>query len=364
MSAGRSLRYYIGRRFAMMIVGAFVVCGVLIFLIDLIELLRQGRRSAAATTGMMIALTAMRLPSYTEILLPFAVLVGSIGALLSLSRKSELTVMRAAGMSAWQFVRPGLTVAFLIGVVSVALYNPLAAAARAESERRMADLFGRETSLMQGGRGGLWLRQDSVDGPSVINAAASSDRGTVLSGVTVFRYSPSGAFLERIEARKAVLDDGLWDLQNALVSAAGEAGRELPNYKLATYLSKERAQDAFGSENSVSVWELPGLIEVAEKAKLPAHKYRVQYELLLSRPLLLMAMVLLAATVSLRSFRMGGVQTMVITGILGGVGFFLLTEVSRQAGVAGLVAAAVSVWAPVVVSMMVSLTVLLHQEDG
>ena len=90
----------------------------------------------------------------------------------------------------------------------------------------------------------------------------------------------------------------------------------------------------------------------------------MQYALLLSRPLLLMAMVLLAATVSLRSFRSGGIQTMVITGMVGGFGFFLLAEVSRQIGVAGLVSPAAAVWVPIGLALLVSLTVLLHQEDG
>ena len=63
----------------------------------------------------------------------------------------------------------------------------------------------------------------------------------------------------------------------------------------------------------------------------------MQYALLLSRPVLLIAMVILAATVSLRSFRSGGIQTMVLMGMVGGIGFFLLAEVSRQIGMAGLI---------------------------
>jgi lipopolysaccharide export system permease protein len=55
---------------------------------------------------------------------------------------------------------------------------------------------------------------------------------------------------------------------------------------------------------------------------------------------------------------------MVITGMVGGVGFFLLVEVSRQIGMAGLVPPWVSVWVPVVVASLLSTAVLLHQEDG
>ena len=55
---------------------------------------------------------------------------------------------------------------------------------------------------------------------------------------------------------------------------------------------------------------------------------------------------------------------MVLTGMLGGIGFFLLAEVSRQIGVAGLLSPALAVWVPIGFALLVSLTVLLHQEDG
>ena len=122
--------------------------------------------------------------------------------------------------------------------------------------------------------------------------------------------------------------------------------------------------DALGSLLSVSFWELPTLIEVAEKAKLSSGRLRIQYEALISRPLLCAAMVLLAATVSLGSFRAEGIQTMVMAGLVGGFGFFLLSEVSRQIGVAGLAPPWVAIWLPVVLVLIVSATVLLHQEDG
>ncbi|MCZ7593607.1 MAG: LptF/LptG family permease [Hyphomicrobium sp.] len=107
-------------------------------------------------------------------------------------------------------------------------------------------------------------------------------------------------------------------------------------YLVSTYLTPDRVSYALGTLFSVSFWEMPALIEVAEKAQLSSDRLRVQYEALMSRPLLCAAMVLLAATVSLRSFRGGGIQTMVIAGLVGGFGFFLLSEVSRQVGVAGL----------------------------
>jgi len=364
MFGPRTLRRYVAKRFLLSILGAFAVCAALIFMIDMIELLRLSRRATDLSMGSLLWMALLRLPAFTEILLAFAVLVGGIGALLSLNRKSELIVMRAGGMSVWQFLRPGLVVALVLGVAAVALYNPLAAAARSEAERLIAEAFGREASLLASSGEGSWLRQDGVDGQSVMSAKVIADQGLSLVGVTVFQFDLQGRFVERIDADRASLADGYWELHKAMVSRPGREPETFDTFTVSTYLTRERVTEALGSEIAVSMWQLPSLIEVAEKAGLSAARYKMQYALLLSRPMLLMAMVILAATVSLRSFRSGGTQTMVITGMVGGIGFFLLTEVSRQIGLAGLVSPTTAVWVPIGLALLVSLTVLLHQEDG
>ncbi len=365
MFGPRTLRRYVAKRFLVAILGAFTVCAVLIFMIDMVELLRLSRRATDISMLAVLWIALLRLPAYTEILLAFAVLVGGIGALLSLNRKSELIVMRAGGMSVWQFLRPGLAVALVLGIFAVAVYNPLAAAARSEAERRVAEAFGRTESTLLAATGEeSWLRQDGTDGQSVMSARAAADQGLTLAGVIVYQFDPLGRFVERIDAERAGLGDGYWELQRASVSRPGRDPETFDTYTVSTYLTRERVSEALGSEIAVSLWQLPSLIQVAEKAGLSAARYKMQYALLMSRPMLLMAMVILAATVSLGSFRSGGIQTMVITGMVGGIGFFLLTEVSRQIGVAGLVSPTTAVWVPIGLALLVSLTVLLHQEDG
>jgi lipopolysaccharide export system permease protein len=123
----RTLRRYVAKRFLVSIIATFLVCAVLIFMIDMVELLRLSRRTSVSMLS----------------------LVWIIAALLSLNRRSELIVMRAGGMSVWQFLRPGMTVSLVLGVLAVTIYNPLAATARSQSERLVAEAFGREASLLR-----------------------------------------------------------------------------------------------------------------------------------------------------------------------------------------------------------------------
>jgi len=359
-----TLGRYVAQRFLLGILVTFLICAVLIYLIDFVELLRQSSKYRGVPAPTLALIAALRLPAYAEYLVAFAVLVGSIAALLQLSRKSELVVMRAGGMSVWQFLRPGLLVAVLVGTLAVTIFNPLAAAGRTRSESLFADAFGKESNLLQTRSGKSWLRQDGADGQSVISAALASNRGLTLSGVSAFVFDHNGHFVERVDGARADLRDGFWEIRDAWVVRIGREPEKFQTYLLSTYLTPERVADALGNLSSVSFWEFPALIEVAEKAKLSTDRLRIQYESLLSRPLLCAAMVLLAATVSLGSFRSGGIQTMVIAGLVGGFGFFLLAEVSRQIGVAGLAPPWAAIWLPVVLVMIVSATVLLHQEDG
>jgi lipopolysaccharide export system permease protein len=359
-----TLRWYVAKKFWSMVFVTFLMCAGLIFMIDFVELLREAGKGESVGLGVLVQLALLRLPAYTEILLTFAVLVGSITSLLLLSRKSELAVMRAGGLSVWGILAPCLIVAFLLGVFSTTIYNPLAAGARALAEAKHAMAFGKSSDFLKQSSGLPWLRQDGVDGPSVISADAAAEQGVRLIGVRMFQFDQENRFLERINAREARLFDGYWMLKDGLVMRPDSEAQPFETYTVSTYLSPDRVRDALGSIISLSFWELPKLIEVVEKAGLSASTYHVQYQLLLARPLLLVTMVLLAATVSLRSFRSGGIQSMVILGMLGGIGFFLLAEVSRQIGVAGLVAPWVAVWVPVICACLGTTTVLLYQEDG
>ncbi len=359
-----TLKFYLARRFLFAILGVCLLCTILIFMIDFIEMLRQSGKYGSVPASTLVYMTLLRLPAYTEVLLSFGVLVGALATLLSLSRKSELPVMRSGGMSVWQFLTPGLMVAFTLGVLSTTVYNPLAARAREQSEKVYAAAFGKDANFLQTKSAGSWLRQDGDDGQSILSAVAVSEKGLKLRGVTAFVFDKAGHFTERVDAREARLMDGHWSMTDAQVARVGRKPEAFRTYLLSTYLTPERATDALGDVIAVSFWEIPDLVELAEKAALSSNKLRVQYQLLLARPMLCLAMVLLAATVSLRSFRSGGIQTMVVAGMVGGLGFFLMSEVARQIGVAGLAAPWAAIWMPVIGAILASVTVLLHQEDG
>ncbi len=212
-------RYFAKRLFAMILV-VYGVCVMIVFFIDFVEMMREAAKVDASAFD-VVFLTLLRLPAFAELILPFAVLIGAIGTFLMLSRSSELTIVRASGVSVWQFLLPSLLVAGIIGIFAATVYNPLAAQAKLAADRMFANTF----TAQGGGRANqdtaLWLRQDGPDGPSIIYARASADRGTTLAGLTLLQFDLNKKFIERIEADKANLRQGYWELVNASVSSPG-----------------------------------------------------------------------------------------------------------------------------------------------
>ncbi len=220
MVAGTLSRYF-GFRFLRSVVGSFFGVVALAGMIDYVELLRRGADWPKATALILAEISLFRVPQLSERIMPFAVLVGAMSCYLALSRRLELVVARAAGVSAWQFVAPSLVAAFMFGVFATAVYNPLAAVMHERSKRLEAEMTGElPASAVRESTGGFWVRQRSADGAAIINAKASRQQGAELGAVSVFTFDTEGQFRERIEAKSATLDSGYWRFDDVRIYAA------------------------------------------------------------------------------------------------------------------------------------------------
>jgi lipopolysaccharide export system permease protein len=364
MIIGGTLSRYFGMRFLTSVLGSFIGVVALAAMIDYVELMRRGADWPNATAWLLAKISMYRVPQLTERIMPFSVLVGAMSCYLSLSRRLELVVARAAGVSAWQFVAPAIIGAFVFGTVATTIYNPVSALLHERSKRLEADMLGENLSALQENTSGFWVRQKSADGAAIINANSSREQGATLGAVSVFTFDGEGHFQARIEAKSATLQQGYWQLDDARIYVSGKAPDIEDSYRLGTNLTLEQVRESFATPETVPFWQLPTFIDMADRAGLGAAGYRLQYQLLLARPFLLAAMVMLAASVSLRFFRMGGVQKMVLSGIAAGFLLFVLSKITEDMSKSELMSPVAAAWIPVVVGGLTGFVALLYQEDG
>ncbi len=360
---GYTLGRYISLRFVQSIAAVFLTVFGLIYLIDLVELIRRAGEGVNASTMALARLAFFRTPLIAEQVLPFAVLFGSLVAFLGLSRKLELVVARAAGVSVWQFGLPAAAVALGIGILAMTAYNPVAVSLKQRGADLEARLFGRTGGAGLPGQN-KFLRQLSVDGSSIMRAVSTTPDGESLFNVTAFVFDRAGLLLERVEAESAVLMRGYWRLDNARVITVGIEPQRADRYLLATNITRDEVRQALGSTENVSFWRLPATIRQLELAGLDATRYRLRYQSLMAKPMALAAMVIFAACVSLRFFRFGGVAKMVLSGVAAGFLLYIATQIAEDLGSAGALSATVAAWLPATLGVLLGTLVLLHQEDG
>jgi len=361
---GGTLARYFGLRFLSAVLMVFLGIFALVALIDYIELMRRTSDIPYVSAILVFKTSFYRVPQVTERILPFCVLIGAMSSYLNLSRRLELVVARSAGMSAWQFISPALVVAFLLGVIGTTIYNPVSALLQERSKRYEAELLGQNPTALRASGGTFWVSQKTAEGQAILNAKASTGQGVELNGVSVFVFDPDNHFKQRIEARAAELEPGSWKLLDARSYELGVLPVTRPVIRLKTDLTPEQVRESFATPETVPFWELPLYIKIAEHAGLGAAGYRLQFQKLLARPFLLASMVFLAAAVSLRFFRFGGVQKMVLSGVAAGFLLYVLSKVTEDLSKAELMHPVASAWLPVLVGGLTGFIALLYQEDG
>ncbi|MFL0796467.1 MAG: LPS export ABC transporter permease LptG [Cellvibrionaceae bacterium] len=199
----------LNRYIASNVVNAVLVVLLIVVSLDAIGGLMDELGSLRGNYDFTAALSyiGLTLPSRIYDNLPFSAFIGCLIGLGALANNSELTVMRAAGVSVWRLAgsvfRPAL-VLILIGVALGEYVTPLSDQI-AESRRSLA--LGSKRALQADQ--GLWSRE----GREYIHVNAVLPNG-VLYGLTRYTFDDDGKLLKADYTRRATFQSDYWLLED------------------------------------------------------------------------------------------------------------------------------------------------------
>jgi lipopolysaccharide export system permease protein len=366
MRISGTLSLYIGRHFLVAFAALFFAFLALALTFDIVELLRRGATRPDISLGTVLELALLKLPNIGLQMFPFATLFSGMLVFWRLTRSHELMVTRAAGVSAWQFLLPVVLLAFLLGVVKITTFSPLSSTLLSRYERLQASLIeGKDHSLALS-ESGLWLRQWSEGSQAVVHADHVLQEATdvELRNVIVFVYEGTDKFIRRIDAKVARLDNGFWRLEDAWIQSPERQPRFEKESLLETDLTVAKIQDSFAPPETMSFWALPEFIRSLENAGFSAVRHRLYWHTLLAAPLLMCAMVLIAATFTLRHQRWGGTTFIIAGGVMTGFILYFFSDLVFALGLSDSIPVTLAAWTPSGVATLLGLAMLLHLEDG
>ena len=311
----------------------------LFFFIDFVDEL-DGVGRGGRTAWHALASAGLEVPGHLYELLPIAVLIGTIYSLARMAQSSEFTILRTGGLG------PGraLTLLAVLGVAFGTLTFVIGDYLAPASERESVLLKARLRGGLQLGGAGAWLkdRRSAPDGEHSfsVNVAGATSAG-VLAGIRIFEFDADGRLVSRTEAREGrVGADGTWQLTDTVVarwpiSLGPDAAVTVENLPTLAWRSTLRADVVAAAVLPLDTMTTAELWRYSEHLSDQAQAVQ-QYEIRFWRkalyPLACLVMVALALPFAYLHARAGSTSFKVFGGIMLGISFVLLNNLSGHIG--------------------------------
>ena len=363
-----TLHFYFARKFLVSVLTTLAILTITIILIDLVE--HSRKYSDLLNLNGVLSLTLLNTPKSVYEVIDLIMLIASITFFGSISKSSELIVVRGSGRSIYETLFSPFCISLILGCMFVAILNPLVATSSKSYLNMKEILIQGNKSVFSVGSEGLWLRQGTNTKQSVIRATMTNVDASTLYDVTIISFDQDGYVTRRVEAESANILKETWELNNAKVwPVAKEVNSEKKAEKFEKFIiessiTKEEITERFGEPYMISIWSLRSHIAQLKSVGFSMLRYEVRYQSELSHPIFLAAMMLVGCAFTTKKFVGNRRSLAILSSILLGFSLFYVRNFSAllaESNQLNLIAAA---WIPTISSIFISLGIILHMEDG
>lgn len=288
-----------------------------------------------------------KIPEFTfQWTLPYAVLLATLLTLGTLSRHSEITALKAGGISLYRITLPLFFIALIISFFSF-LGNDYLVPFANQTTRYLVDIKVRKeqpVSFFKNYK--IWYHSDH----RIFNIQLLDPKKKTLEGFTLYQFDDHFRCIQRIDAREAKWVNGVWRFyQGAMRNFAQDGSFKTTPFKEIEFSMDENWESFQKIERApeeMSYAELRTYIQKIQSSGYDATRYLVDLYAKLSYPLLNLIMVLIGIPFALKTGRSGGVALSigmsVLIGLTYGVTFYIFLSFGRS----GVLPPLLSSWIP------------------
>ena len=281
--------------------------------------------------------------------LPYAVLLSTLLTLGTLSRHSEITAMKAGGVSLYRITIPLFMIALFISLFSFLGNEYLVPLTNQKTRYLLAVKVRKEqqTSFFKNYK--LWYHSDR----GIFNIQLLDAKEKILKGITLYQFDDQFRCTQRIDAREAKWDDGKWRFSQGAIREFGEGGsiRTVPFSTLEIALQEdwESFQRIERQGREMSYTELRNYIQRIQVSGYDSTRYLAELYSKLSYPFLNLIMVLIGIPFALKTGRSGGVALSVGISVMIGFAYGVTFYVFLSFGKSGVLPPFLAAWTPTVI---------------
>jgi lipopolysaccharide export system permease protein len=358
------LNFYFCRIFLLWFGASTAVVTFILVLADLADISRRSMSLTKIRFNHVLELIALKIPYHIQMLLPFIVLVTAILTLSRLNRSNETLVARGFGVSIWQLATGLSIVVVLLSAFYLTVLNPLSAVFNEKSEALDSRLFkGKDISLSLFDNG-LWLRENYMDRHSIVSISRINPNTRVFKDLIFQNFTSDFDFQTRIDAKHGMLLEGKWVLQDVEIYHVKQPKIDLPLLEISTDMTFDKILHSNLDPKFISFWKLPDYIMLLENSGLSSLSHRMYWHSLLAKVGFMISLVYLAAAFTQRPRRQGYTTFLIGAALATGLLLHTFSDFIYAYGQGGKLPVLLAAWAPTIVVMLLSITLILHLEEG
>lgn len=278
----------------------------------------------------------LRVPGRIYELMPIAVLIGALYALSTLARHSEITVLRAAGLSTRGLLLFLIQLAAVFGVITLLVGELVAPPAERAARQLRLSAVGKLVAAEF--RTGLWVKDDMT----FVNVRAVTPDAQLRS-VRIYEFDKSARLVSVSEAGEGeYLPPASWRLKNVVrTELDGNRGKVSSQAEIVwqSALNPDILSVLLVKPESMSLLHLTSYIKHLRDNKQKTQRYEIALWKKAVYPLAALVMIALALPFGYTHNRVAGVSLKIFTGVMIGIFFHMLNGLFSNLG-------AINSWPP------------------
>jgi lipopolysaccharide export system permease protein len=363
------LNLYIAKNFLIKFLQVTAGFSLLIFFINLIDTTEKIRGTA---TPFYIAagMAFLQIPDFLNDVVPSLVLISAIITFFLLSSKSEITIFRISGFSLWQIIFPVASSAIILGIFWITAFGQISIYMSKKFTSLEGKYIKNEMREVVAPQNGIWLKQanNEIAGEElIIQAKKVYKENLELDEVTVWFFNKNGQFYKKIDAETMLMKENYWLLENATLNDFKSLNKKINTVTIKTDLRSDfvmqKIVNNFQNEKLFSIFALPHLIEDLQSAGFDSRKFKIYLNSLLSKPLLFLAMTLIACYFGLGHIRNQNSILMIFLGVVCGLVFYITSSIVNALGASGLIPIFASTWIIALICLAIGTLLIFHKES-
>lgn len=365
----KKINIYIAYNFLLRFAQVALGFSLLIFFINFMDSIEKVK-GIEYSFAIALYMSFLQIPDFLNDIAPSLVLMSAIVTFFLLSNKSEITIIRASGFSLWQVLQPMAISAFLLGVLWITAFNNFSIAALNKYNDLENEYVKKESRQSIEPKSGIWLKQNNMENTNeviLIKAEKIYKNSLQLDEVTFWFFKEDNSFYQKIDAEEVVLINDNWNLKNATLNDEKHINQKLKEYSIKTNLKPDFImQKVFNNFQNVklfSVFELPSLIEELKVSGFAPTKFTVYFNSLLSKPILFLAMILIACFFGLNHTRSSYAVLMIFLGITFGLILYISSSIMVALSSSNLVPTFAATWVIAIICLAIGVLLIYKKEN-